>query len=235
MGALRVVTAGTGDPLLLLHGFGLSPMTYLRTIDLLAADNRVLAPWLRCTDTVWDFDTLVDSVAATLDANQVDRVRVVGHSFGGAIAIGLTARHPERVSSLLAVDCLGLSPGLKEISRRAFSRGTLRLAHVNVARDVLAYAARSPRELASAAWWGFKCDLVEAAEAVRVSSVPRSVLWAEDDALLPAWLGARTAERLGSEFRVVPSDPPALRVNHDWPYRHPALFAEHVAASLPAA
>jgi pimeloyl-ACP methyl ester carboxylesterase len=233
VGELRVVAAGRGEPLLLLHGFGLSPVTYLRTIDELARAGRVVAPWLRCSDAPWDFDRLVDDVADTLDASGIERARVVGHSFGGAVAIGLTARYPERVRELVAADCLGISPGLVEISRRALHRRSLSLATFAAVRDVTTYAVRSPRELASAAWWGFRCDLVEAAQAVAASTVPRSVLWAEDDALLPAWLGRRTAELLGSDFHLVPSTE-GRRVNHDWPYRHPRLFADHVRALLAA-
>jgi pimeloyl-ACP methyl ester carboxylesterase len=44
-----------------------------------------------------------DDVAALLDHVALERVHVLGTSFGGAVGLLLAARHPERVASLVAV------------------------------------------------------------------------------------------------------------------------------------
>lgn len=43
----------------------------------------------------------IDDALALLDHLRIERSHVVGHSYGAIIAIGLTARHPERVETLL--------------------------------------------------------------------------------------------------------------------------------------
>ena len=45
-----------------------------------------------------------DHLAATLDDEGVERADVVGHSVGGAVAVLLAARHPDRVRALVSVE-----------------------------------------------------------------------------------------------------------------------------------
>ncbi len=59
----------------------------------------------------WTFEQHVTDVLAVLDAHGLDRVPVVGHSFGGAIAVHLARTAPSRVERLVLVDpALGLDP-----------------------------------------------------------------------------------------------------------------------------
>lgn len=55
-------------------------------------------------DAPWNIDANVEALAAVLRAETDDPVVVVGHSFGGAVALNLAATHPELVSSLVLLD-----------------------------------------------------------------------------------------------------------------------------------
>jgi lipase len=104
-----------GPPVLALHGVtghGLrfrpltERLTHLRWI---APDLRGhgRSPWV----PPWRLEQHVADVLAVLDAQGVERAAVVGHSFGGAIAIHLARSAPERVERLVLVDpALGLDP-----------------------------------------------------------------------------------------------------------------------------
>lgn len=94
--------AGSGAPLVVLPGAGgprLGP-----TYDALAASFRVLMlelpGWGHQPNDVADFDGLADQVAEIIDALGVDSFHLLGTSLGGACALHLATRHPDRVISL---------------------------------------------------------------------------------------------------------------------------------------
>jgi len=230
---LRAVIAGAGPPLVLLPGFGLSPLVYLRVVDRLAPTHRVLVPWVWGAEQRWSYDTVVEAVVATLDAQEVGRAAVVGHSMGGAVALGVAAAAPARASALVLVDALALSPGRARLARLGLQGRHIRsFATPATARDFVRWAARRPGDVVATALWGWSCHLADAAAAVREAGVPRSVLWAEDDTLLPLPLGEELAGALDTPLRVVSGRSPQERVEHDWVYRHPTFFSRQLEAAL---
>ena len=52
----------------------------------------------------WSIDANIAALAALLDDQAGTPVLVVGHSFGGALAMQLAAAHPDRVAALLLLD-----------------------------------------------------------------------------------------------------------------------------------
>jgi pimeloyl-ACP methyl ester carboxylesterase len=110
---MAVASAGTGPPLVFLHGpWGL---TWDPFLDELARSFTVHAPAHPGTtrdahDDVYHLDGLWDLVLCydeLLTALQVDEAVVVGHSFGGMVACELAAAYPRRVRRLALVDPLG--------------------------------------------------------------------------------------------------------------------------------
>jgi len=103
-----------GPPLLLLHGFGGDKDNWLFNIDAWGETRRVLAPDLPGHGEsarevgAADLASLTGDVLAFLDALEVDRVHVAGHSLGGAIAISLARAAPQRVASLVLIAPAGL-------------------------------------------------------------------------------------------------------------------------------
>jgi pimeloyl-ACP methyl ester carboxylesterase len=230
------VTAGGGPPVVLLPGFGLSPLVYLRVVDRLASRHRVLVPWVWGAGRRWSYDAAVEAVLATLDAQEVERAAVVGHSMGGAVALGVAAAAPGRSSALVLVNALALSPGRRRLARLGLQGRHIRtFATPATARDFVRWAARRPGDLVSTALWGWSCHLADAAAEVRAAGVPRSVLWAEDDTLLPLPIGEELAGALGTPLRVASGRSPDERVEHDWVYRHPTFFARQLEEALAVA
>jgi pimeloyl-ACP methyl ester carboxylesterase len=108
--ALHVAEAGSGAPLVLLHGWPQHWWCWRRLIPRLAQTRRVLAPdlrgfgWSDAPPGDYLKATLAQDVLALLDAEGLDRVALLGHDWGGYVAFLLALEHPERVESLVALD-----------------------------------------------------------------------------------------------------------------------------------
>ena len=120
-------------PVLLLHGlasqrrFWNLVVPWLSGLLVLALDARGHGDSGRPAGR-YDFATLVADVETALDAAGVDRVVVVGHSWGANVAVALAAARPERVLALVAIDGGFTSPGSRdrEETRRALTPPVIR-------------------------------------------------------------------------------------------------------------
>jgi pyruvate dehydrogenase E2 component (dihydrolipoyllysine-residue acetyltransferase) len=114
-GTLRYLRQGDGgDAVLLLHGFGGDLNNWLFAAPALAEGHTVYALELpghggSSKDVgPGDLDFLVDAVVGFLDAVDLERVHLVGHSLGGLVAASTALRDPGRALSLTLVASAGL-------------------------------------------------------------------------------------------------------------------------------
>lgn len=140
----RCLHAGSGPPLVLLHGMGGHAEAYLKNILPLAEQFHVYAIDMighGLTDkpdidyTISDF---VDHVNRFLNGAGIERAHIQGESLGGWVSAWLTIEHPERVLSLT----LNTSAGLKlaEQPAEAEARAVERLR--NLTREAVADPTR---------------------------------------------------------------------------------------------
>jgi pimeloyl-ACP methyl ester carboxylesterase len=107
---LHVAEAGSGPPLLLLHGWPQHWWCWRLLIPRLAENYRVIAPdlrgfgWSGAPRGSYAKSTFAADVLALLDIEGLDRVRLVGHDWGGYTSFLLALEHPERVERMVALD-----------------------------------------------------------------------------------------------------------------------------------
>lgn len=120
---------GQGAPLLLIHGSGPGVSAWANwrlSLPLLAPHARVLAPDMvgfgeteRPDGVVYDMETWLRHLLGFLDALGIEKTDIVGNSFGGALALALAMRHPQRVRRLVLMGAAGvpfdLTPGLDAV------------------------------------------------------------------------------------------------------------------------
>ena len=108
------VLGASGSPIVLIHGLGASAEIWLRNIDSLAERHRVYVPDLLGfgrTDkppSLYSTDHFTRFINDFLNAMQIERCSLVGHSLGGGIALQYILRFPEKVDKLVLVDSAGL-------------------------------------------------------------------------------------------------------------------------------
>jgi 2-hydroxymuconate-semialdehyde hydrolase len=115
---------GDGFPTILIHGSGpgVSAFSNWRlAFPVLSETVRVIAPDMagfgytdRPEGIEYNLDTWVKHLIDLVDALKLDKVNLVGNSFGGALTIAFSIRYPERVNRIVLMGAAGVSFELTE-------------------------------------------------------------------------------------------------------------------------
>jgi pyruvate dehydrogenase E2 component (dihydrolipoamide acetyltransferase) len=222
---LRVLDLGGGDatPVVFVHGFGGDLNSWMFTQPALAEGRRAIAldlPGHGGADKeigAGDPDMFATAVADAIAALGLDRVHLVGHSMGGAIALAVAARRPERVASLTLIAPAGLGPEINGAFIDAFVRAGRRreaqealamLVHdpALVSRVMIEETLRYKRldgvaaalETIARAWFPDGHQALDLLAELGALSVPIQLIWGEDDRIIPL----AHAEALAAKLEV---------------------------------
>jgi 2-hydroxymuconate-semialdehyde hydrolase len=109
---------GSGFPMLFIHGSGPGVSAWANwrlAIPELAKNYRVIAPDMvgfgfteRPSGVTYDIATWVAQAVGLLDALGIAKAHIVGNSFGGAIALAIAIRHPDRVGRIVTMGSAGV-------------------------------------------------------------------------------------------------------------------------------
>ncbi len=109
---VHVAEAGDGEPVVLQHGWPQHWWTWRALIPELAKRHRVICPdlrghgWSDAPGDGYEKEQLATDLLGVLDALELERVRVVGHDWGGFAGFLAALRAPERFSQLIALGIL---------------------------------------------------------------------------------------------------------------------------------
>lgn len=113
------LSAGSGEPVVLIHGSGPGVNAFSNwrlTMPALAERFEVFAPDMlgfgateKLTEPHYDIEAWTAHLLGFLDALELQRVSLVGNSFGGAISLRFAADHPERVHRMALMGPAGTS------------------------------------------------------------------------------------------------------------------------------
>ncbi|WP_263417571.1 alpha/beta fold hydrolase [Terriglobus albidus] len=105
---MRYLEAGAGYPVVLLHGLLGAADIWRRNLPTLAREYRVIAvDQLTCERHGWvneqdaDIATSAERLLQLFNRIGIERCHLIGHSYGGSVAVVFAAKYPERVASLV--------------------------------------------------------------------------------------------------------------------------------------
>ena len=119
---VHFVEAGKGPPLLFLHGLGGSWRDWSANLPAFAATYQVIAldfPGFGDSDkpeVQYSIEWLTDMVERFILERKLDKVRLVGHSMGGLVALNLAARPNWRIKKLIVMNAVGIGDKAEFIS-----------------------------------------------------------------------------------------------------------------------
>ena len=122
--SLHVRVTGKGQPLIMLHGFGASSYSFSKIIPELSKYFTIYAFDLKGFGdspkpddhrySVYDQALLVDQY---LKKHHLDKVILLGHSYGGGVALSLALMDPKRFAKLVLIDSASYDQQLPKLIR----------------------------------------------------------------------------------------------------------------------
>lgn len=205
---IRYVVQGTGEPVVLIHGFFLdleTNWTQTGVIDALSTDYRVIALDLRGhgkSDKPHDRAgygiEMIRDVTRLMDHLQIESAHVVGYSMGGEIVLKMLEVAPERFRTAVIGGAGWMQPG--DFKHQSWETSADTLATVKPGESIVAAFAppedRRPSEemqtiidrndaAALAALSRSMLDMTVSEETLRSNSVPTLVVFGEHDWIRP--------------------------------------------------
>jgi pimeloyl-ACP methyl ester carboxylesterase len=186
---------GIGRVILFLHGWGSSKKAFRLIADPLAQHFQVIAldlPGFGETqfprEAAWDVEKYARFVQEFLDKLEVKKLIIIGHSFGGRIAIKFAKLFPERVEKLVLVATAGVrpKPGLRAAALRFLAKIGKGLMSKNMQERFIRQFGSPDYQQAGRLRETFKKvvneDLVSDARTV---IAPTLIIWGEKDTEVP--------------------------------------------------
>ena len=237
---------GRGPVVVFLHGWGIGYRSYKGALaSLVAMGFRVIAPGLPGLSGTDDLPADQRSlsgyaqwVGEFLDAVGVDEpVILVGHSFGGGVAIATAHAAPERVCRLVLVNSIGGSAWtrsrgvLRSLAERPlwdwglhFPADVLPLRQLRrvlpvILEDAVPNLLHNPGGIIRVANLARSANLERELSELKALGLPVVVLWGAQDSVLPRLSFEALRDAAGGRCVTVPG-------GHSWLIADPAAFGE---------
>lgn len=259
-------STGTGEPVLLIHGFGASSYSWRHVIEPLAQNNRVITVDLKGfgdspkpRDDAYSVYEQARLVRNFILENDLQNLHIVGHSYGGGVALAvsiyLSASNPGLQKSLVLIDSVAYPqelPGFVKILATPVLGPLITYAVPNTFQvknllqkvyfndDLIPqeaidhYAADLGKPDAKYALLTsvrqiLPTDLQQFSENYASLTIPTLIIWSREDEIVPLAVGKRLHENLPNSRLVIMSD-----VGHAVQEEKPALLLPHLRNFLEA-
>jgi len=236
-------SSGEGIPVLLIHGFGASSYSWRHIIEPLAQKYRVITIDLKGfgespkpRDDLYSVYEQARLVRNFILENNLQNVHIIGHSYGGGVAlvtsVYLSASHPNLQSSLVLIDSIAYPQDLPDfvnvlatpilgplviyaIPNTTQVKSLLEKVYFNDAlipqSAIDHYAGNLGKPNAkyatlTTARQMLPTDLQQFSDNYANLTIPTLIIWSRDDEIVPLAIGERLHEDLPNSKMVVLND-----------------------------
>ncbi len=198
-------TFGTGKDIIFLHGWGGSSVSFLGTARTFKDYRVTLVDFFGFGGTPepeepFDLDTCAEAIGELIRFYGMAEAVVVGHSFGGRVAVRLARKYPHYVKKLVLIDAAGLRPrrGASYYLKVGFHKIGVKLGMrgLNGSSD---YAALSP--VMKRSFINIVNDYTD--KDLRYVTAPVLLIWGDRDTATPLYMAYRFKRKLShAELKI---------------------------------
>lgn len=213
-GPLAYHELGSGEPLIMHHGGESHKGQYAAFAPLLAPgirsisyDQRDIGDSFTAADP-YTIGDIADDCVQLMDALGIDKAHIMGFSFGGAVALQVALRHPDRVRTLIAGTAPGGFATMTDYAKNIISRPPAERAElmlqallspegqadaelVDPIRRLLSHGSAAPDSHRIGALRTHDLD-----EQLSAVTAPTLLIYGSDDPLAPPTTGRLIADRI---------------------------------------
>ncbi|PTQ76258.1 pimeloyl-ACP methyl ester carboxylesterase [Nitrosomonas oligotropha] len=259
-------STGTGEPVLLIHGFGASSYSWRHVIEPLAQKNRVITIDLKGfgdspkpRDDAYSVYEQARLVRNFILENDLKNLHIVGHSYGGGVALAvsiyLSASNPGLQKSLVLIDSVAypqelpgfvkilatpvLGPLITYAVPNTFQvKNLLQIVYFNddlIPQEAIDHYAAdlgkpdAKYALLTSVRQMLPTDLQQFSENYASLTIPTLIIWSREDEIVPLAVGKRLHENIPDSKLVIMSG-----VGHAVQEEKPALLLPHLRSFLEA-
>lgn len=228
-GKISVLSGGNGPNIVFLHGAIATAMAYERLFKMLTPEYRVMAPTHPghgdsfAISEDWKLEQFIRTYLELFSTMQIVPEIIMGHSFGGMLALLLGKYFPE--SKILVMDASGLPLTLtvseyaefmvaeiKALYRKRPDLEILRDA-APVAGTLVSTVVRHPEEML---WMSKHITHFDITDDLKRISNKTALFWGEYDAIVPLEIGEKMRQLIGGS---------KLRIFHNMGHIYPVVEA----------
>ena len=259
-------STGTGEPVLLIHGFGASSYSWRHVIEPLAQKNRVITIDLKGLgdspkprDDAYSVYEQARLVRNFILENDLKNLHIVGHSYGGGVALAvsiyLSASNPGLQKSLVLIDSVAypqelpgfvkilatqvLGPIITYAMPNTFQvKNLLQIVYFNddlIPQEAIDHYAAdlgkpdAKYALLTSVRQMLPTDLQQFSENYASLTIPTLIIWSREDEIVPLAVGKRLHENIPDSKLVIMSG-----VGHAVQEEKPSLLLPHLRNFLEA-
>lgn len=229
---------GTGDPVILLHGWGGSTESLEALQSALSENYNVFnleLPGhgeLKEIDAVYDFDKFIQYLHDFLKGHDLKKVTLLGHSFGGNLAMRYAAMYPNQINKLVLINSSGLKPKntLKKIFWKSISivfKPITKLPGGKIFRELIYKGIIREHDYIQTSGY-----LKETFSQITKDHISRKLLkkiscdtfliWGRYDTYTPLWMGLDLKKLIRNSELLI------LDAKHNLPLKSPELISDKI-------